>query len=254
MEKTRINKLLSEWGVCSRREADAMIEAGRLQVNGRPAEMGQTVSDADVIVLDGKRLRKKSAQPVILAFNKPAGLICTSSRRDGGENIIDFIGYPGHIFPIGRLDKDSSGLILLTDQGELVNRVNRSRYGHEKEYLVSCRKKIGKAFLQAMEAGVEISVPDRIPGGKAGKDEKRTYHKEKTLPCRTRPVSEYSFRIVLTQGLNRQIRRMCKALGNEVTELKRIRIMNIELGQLPSGKWRHVTGEERAELLRQLTK
>lgn len=251
MEKTRINKYLSELGICSRREADGLIEAGRLLVNGRPAEKGQLISAGDELLLDGKRLRQKAAPPVIMAFHKPVGLVCTSSEKDGAANIIDYIDHPGHIFSIGRLDKDSSGLILLTNQGELVNRINRSANGHEKEYLVTCRKKISRDFLKALEAGVEIAVPDRVKPGKNG-PEKRTYHQEMTLPCRTKAVNEYSFRIILTQGLNRQIRRMCSALGNEVKELKRIRVMHIELGDLAPGKWRYVTGEEKAELLRQL--
>ena len=236
MDKIRINKYLSEQGICSRREADRLIACGRVMINGLSAGPGDRVSEADRISVDGKEIEKRSADSYeLIAFNKPKGVVCTSSDRDRAVNIIEYINYGKRIFPIGRLDKDSEGLILLTDMGDLVNRVNRSSYGHEKEYIVSCERRLSEGFLKKMSEGVEIKVPGRQEG---------EYRFVVTDPCKVRKLSEDTFDIVLTQGLNRQIRRMCAALGNRVTELKRVRVMNIELGGLKTGEYRRITGKE----------
>ena len=256
MEEIRLNKFLSEMGVCSRREADRFVESGRVLVNGKPAELGQKIRETDEITLDGKPVAaEQKDKPVLIAFNKPRGIVCTTSAKDRATNIIEYINYPVRIFPIGRLDKDSEGIILLTNQGDLVNKINRQRYGHEKEYVVRCKKKLTKTFLTKMSQGVEILIPVIDA---SDKDKKRARGREyvtvTTRPCQVTQLDDHSFDIILTQGLNRQIRRMCDALGNYVDRLKRIRVMNIELSDLPEGQWRDVTEEELAELNRLIEK
>ncbi len=225
-EEVRINKYLSQLGYCSRREADKLIDQGRILVNGKAPEMGTKVSPADEITVDGKSVSKKELKEpnVYLAFNKPVGIVCTTDTRVEKDNIIDFINYPKRIFPIGRLDKPSEGLIFLTNDGDIVNKILRARNNHEKEYIVSVNKPIDSDFIQKMSSGVPIL--DTV-----------------TRECEVEKIGKHTFRIVLTQGLNRQIRRMCEYLGYEVTALKRIRIMNIEL-DMPVGKWRDLTENE----------
>ncbi len=256
MEEIRLNKFLSEMGVCSRREADRFVESGRVQVNGKPAELGQKIRETDEITLDGKPVAaEQKDKPVLIAFNKPRGIVCTTSAKDRATNIIEYINYPVRIFPIGRLDKDSEGIILLTNQGDLVNKINRQRYGHEKEYVVRCKKKLTKTFLTKMSQGVEIMIPVIDASDKDKKKARgREYVTVTTRPCQVTQLDDHSFDIILTQGLNRQIRRMCDALGNYVDRLKRIRVMNIELSDLPEGQWRDVTEEELAELNRLIEK
>lgn len=256
MEEIRLNKFLSEMGVCSRREADRFVERGRVLVNGKPAELGQKIRETDEITLDGKPVAaEQKDKPVLIAFNKPRGIVCTTSAKDRATNIIEYINYPVRIFPIGRLDKDSEGIILLTNQGDLVNKINRQRYGHEKEYVVRCKKKLTKTFLTKMSQGVEILIPVIDASDKDKKKARgREYVTVTTRPCQVTQLDDHSFDIILTQGLNRQIRRMCDALGNYVDRLKRIRVMNIELSDLPEGQWRDVTEEELAELNRLIEK
>lgn len=256
MEEIRLNKFLSEMGVCSRREADRFVESGRVLVNGKPAELGQKIRETDEITLDGKPVAaEQKDKPVLIAFNKPRGIVCTTSAKDRATNIIEYINYPVRIFPIGRLDKDSEGIILLTNQGDLVNKINRQRYGHEKEYVVRCKKKLTKTFLTKMSQGVEILIPVIDASDKDKKKARgREYVTVTTRPCQVTQLDDHSFDIILTQGLNRQIRRMCDALGNYVDRLKRIRVMNIELSDLPEGQWRDVTVEELAELNRLIEK
>ncbi len=224
MEETRINKYLSEIGYCSRREADKLIEKGRITINGKVPEMGTKVSLSDEIRVDGKIVQNSSEGSVYLAFNKPIGIVCTTDTRVEKDNIIDFIGYPSRIFPIGRLDKMSEGLILLTNDGDIVNKILRARNKHEKEYIVTVNKPLTKDFITRMSSGVPIL--DTV-----------------TRKCQVEQIDRYRFRIVLTQGLNRQIRRMCEYLDYRVAKLKRIRIMNIEL-DIPVGKWRELTEKE----------
>ena len=233
VEKIRINKYLSDAGVCSRREADRLLESGRIKINGQTAVMGMKVSNDDEIKIDGKSITKEEQQ-ILIAFHKPVGVVCTTSKKDK-DNIVDYINYGKRIYPIGRLDKDSEGLILLTNQGELVNKILRGSNYHEKEYIVEVNKKITKAFIQGMREGVPIL--DTI-----------------TRPCVVKPMDDYTFRIILTQGLNRQIRRMCEYFGYRVEKLKRVRIMNITLGNLKKGTYRKVTKEELTELNRLLEK
>lgn len=227
-EKTRINKYLSETGYCSRRAADKLLEEGRITVNGSLPEMGMKVSDEDQILVDGISIRKKEDDHVYIAFNKPVGIVCTTDTKREKNNIIDYIGHSKRIFPIGRLDKPSEGLILLTSDGDIVNKILRSRNNHGKEYIVRVDKPITPKFLEKMRNGVPIL--DTV-----------------TKRCEVEKLDTMSFRIVLTQGLNRQIRRMCEALGYEVKKLKRIRIMNIHL-DLPTGKWRDLSEAELSEL------
>ncbi|MGN7763726.1 pseudouridine synthase [Paenibacillus sp. 22594] len=224
----RINKYISGTGIYPRRETDRLIAAGRITINGRPCEKGAEVEPGDIVAVDGEPLDAVDREPVYLALNKPVGITCTSSREVEG-NIIDFVGYPSRIFAIGRLDKQSEGLILLTNDGAIVNQMMRSEYGHEKEYTVTVDKPVTDEFLQRMAAGVEILGT-------------------RTKPCETSRISETEFRIVLTQGLNLQIRRMCKELGYRVLRLERIRIMNISLSGLERGQWRHLEQDELAEL------
>ena len=225
----RINKFLSESGVCSRREADRYIEAGRVKINGITATLGSQVSDTDSVMLDNKLLEVVD-EKVYIAFNKPLGVECTAST-DVKDNIIDYIGYPKRIFPVGRLDKNSEGLILLTNDGELSNGILKARHFHEKAYSVQVDQRITDAFIHSMSSGVEIL--DTV-----------------TRPCEVRATGPTGFEIVLTQGLNRQIRRMCEALGYQVVKLKRFRVLNIELGDLQKGKWRHLTESELSTLMK----
>jgi 23S rRNA pseudouridine2604 synthase len=223
-EEKRLNKYLSEVGYCSRREADKLIAAGRVTVNGLNPEMGVKVTEADEIKVDGKEIKERKQDFVYLAFNKPVGIVCTTDTRVEKNNIIDFINYPKRIFPIGRLDKPSEGLILLTDDGDIVNKILRASNNHEKEYIVSVNKPISQTFIKHMSNGVPIL--DTV-----------------TKKCDVQKIDPHTFRIVLTQGLNRQIRRMCEYLDYEVTQLKRVRIMNIKL-DTPVGKYRELTKEE----------
>ena len=250
MEETRINKYLSEKGICSRREADRLLKDGKILVNGKIAEPGVKVNNGCNIEILGQNIRDKAKpDPVVLVFNKPRGLVCTEGKKDRAPNIIDYIGYESHIFPVGRLDKDSEGLILLTNIGELVNRINKKQYGHEKEYLVRCRRKLTDEMICKLASGMRIEVPVQR---KAGNTVKNVFEYRDTLPCKVRRVDDYTFDIILTQGFNRQIRRMCGALGNSVTELKRIRIMNIELGNLKTGAYRKADKDELLSLFDQL--
>ncbi|CAA7387526.1 23S rRNA pseudouridine(2604) synthase RluF [Chryseobacterium fistulae] len=223
-EKTRINKYLSEVGYCSRRAADKLLEEGRITINGKIPELGTKVSDEDKVEVDGKPIREPQESHVYIAFNKPVGIVCTTDTKREKNNIVDYINHPKRIFPIGRLDKPSEGLILLTSDGDIVNKILRAKNNHEKEYLVRVDKPINPRFLEKMRNGVPIL--DTI-----------------TRKCEVEKIDDMTFRIVLTQGLNRQIRRMCEYLGYEVKKLKRIRIMNIKL-DLPIGKWRDLTTEE----------
>jgi 23S rRNA pseudouridine2604 synthase len=224
----RINKYLSEVGYCSRREADKLIEAGRVTINGVIPEMGSKISQNDVVEVDGKPVVDSKEAFVYLAFNKPVGIVCTTDTNVEKDNIIDFINYPKRIFPIGRLDKPSEGLILLTDDGDIVNKILRASNNHEKEYLVKVDKPISQTFVERMSGGIPIL--DRV-----------------TKKCQVEKLSTYEFRIILTQGLNRQIRRMCEYLNYEVETLKRVRIMNIKL-DIPVGEYRELSMEELKEL------
>lgn len=253
-EGIRINKYLSDHGVCSRREADRLIEAGRVTIDGHTADTGERVLSGQEVAVD-RKVVAPSRRKVILAYNKPVGVICTSEVRRGVRNLdqairgaavqtgerdkkhsgnrrktIDQIG---RVFPVGRLDKDSEGLLLLTNNGEIVNRINRACFGHEKEYIVKTAEEVTQEFLDGMAGGVLLE-------------------EGRTLPCRTEMIGKYTFRIILTQGWNRQIRRMCEAFGYHVRALRRIRVMNISLGSLKSGELRELTQEEEQELYRQI--
>ena len=229
---TRINKYLSELGFCSRREADKLIDAGRITINGAVPEMGTKVTTADEIRVDGKLVVQEKDKPVYLIFNKPVGIVCTTDTRVEKDNIIDFINYPTRIFPVGRLDKASEGLIFLTNDGDIVNKILRARNNHDKEYIVEVDKPVTESFVKRMSDGLPIL--DTI-----------------TRKCEVEQLGKNRFKIVLTQGLNRQIRRMCEYLGYEVTRLKRVRIMNIHL-DVAVGKYRQFTPAELAELNRLL--
>lgn len=233
MEEIRINKYLSEAGVCSRREADRLLEAGGITVDGVRAVTGQKVTGRECICVNGKVVEPETEE-ILLAFHKPKGIVCTTSKKDR-NNIVDYINYGKRIYPVGRLDKESEGLILLTNQGELSDKLLRGSNGHEKEYLVTVNKRITKEFLQGMAGGVPIL--DRV-----------------TKPCKVTPLDDYTFKIILTQGWNRQIRRMCEYFDYRVRKLIRIRIMNIELGGLKEGTYRKLTKEEKRVLLEKLEK
>ena len=225
----RINKYLSEVGYCSRRVADRLIEEGKVTINGEITEIGTKVEEGDQVKVKGESIEKLSKQKKIyLAFNKPVGIVCTTDSRVEPNNIIDFIKYPKRIFPIGRLDKPSEGLIFLTNDGDIVNKILRTRNNHEKEYIVSVNRPINRDFIYRMSNGVEIL--DTI-----------------TKNCLVEILGPKKFKIILTQGLNRQIRRMCESLGYKVSSLKRVRIMNIKL-DIPTGKYREFTEEELLEL------
>lgn len=230
----RLNKYLSEVGYCSRREADKLIAQGRVTLNGIKPELGTKVQEHDSVEVDGKSVSQKQDKPVYLIFNKPVGIVCTTDTRVEKDNIIDYINYPKRIFPIGRLDKPSEGLIFLTDDGDIVNKILRARNGHEKEYIVRVNKPISSSFIKQMSSGIPIL-------------------ETKTKPCKVTKIGDYEFNIILTQGLNRQIRRMCEYMNYRVTKLKRVRIMNIKL-DLPIGKWREFTEKEFQELNRLLAR
>ena len=223
----RLNKFLSEAGVCSRREADRLISSGDITVNGAPTVVGMQVSAGDEICYQGQLVIRED-KAVLLLFNKPRGIVCTAQKREK-NNVIDYINYPLRIYPVGRLDKDSQGLLLMTNQGDLVNKIMRAGNFHEKEYLVKVDKKITKEFLTQMRSGVPIL-------------------ETVTRCCKVKRIDDYTFNIILTQGLNRQIRRMCEYLGYEVKQLKRIRVMNFELGELVVGKYREASAKEMAAL------
>ncbi len=227
---TRINKYLSEVGYCSRRAADKLLDQGRITINGKVPEMGTKVAVGDIVKVDGELITEPKKQSVYLAFNKPIGIVCTTDTRVEKDNIIDFINYPKRIFPIGRLDKPSEGLIFLTNDGDIVNKILRARNHHEKEYIVTVDKPITSTFITKMSNGIPIL-------------------NTVTRKCVVEEISKYQFKIILTQGLNRQIRRMCEYLGYDVKKLKRTRIMNIKL-DVPIGKWRDITSDELNEIKR----
>lgn len=236
-EAIRLNKYLSDAGMCSRREADRLIEAGKVYIDGKKALMGQKVLPGQNVSINGENV-EKNADLILIAFHKPIGVECTTSKKNP-DNIIDYIKYPSRIFPIGRLDKNSSGLILLTNAGEISDKILRASNYHEKEYQVTVDKAITRDFLAKMKAGVEIELDD-------GK------RKVMTRPCFVEATGKCSFRIILTQGLNRQIRRMCQTLGFNVISLKRVRIMNINLGNLSEGHYRNITESEVRKLMKDL--
>lgn len=227
---TRINKYLSEVGYCSRRAADKLINQGRVTINGRIPEMGTKIVDGDEVRVDGELISTPNEEPVYIAFHKPVGIVCTTDTRVEKDNIIDYINYPKRIFPIGRLDKPSEGLIFLTNDGDIVNKILRARNNHEKEYEVTVDRPITPSFIQQMSNGVPIL--DTV-----------------TRKCIVEKQSRFTFKIILTQGLNRQIRRMCEALDYNVVRLKRNRIMNVSL-DIPVGKWRDITQQEMKEINR----
>jgi len=228
----RINKYISETGYCSRRETNRLIAAGRITINGKVCEKGADVEPEDIVLIDGKEIPYNDREPVYLALNKPIGIVCTAAEQVEG-NIIQYVNYPSRIFAIGRLDKASEGLIFLTNDGDIVNKMMRSEHNHDKEYVVTVDKPVTDEFVRAMSQGVEIL--DVV-----------------TKPCEVHKHSENVFRIILTQGLNLQIRRMCKTLGYRVLNLERIRIMNVTLDGLERGQWRHLEKQELENLLSML--
>ncbi|MCI5821835.1 MAG: pseudouridine synthase [Lachnospiraceae bacterium] len=228
-EGIRLNKFLSEAGVCSRREADRQIENGQVRINGKIATMGQRVFPTDVVEYKEKEIFTKP-KPVLLLFNKPKGIVCTAEKREK-NNIVDYIHYPTRLYPVGRLDKDSRGLILMTNQGDLVNKIMRGRYGHEKEYIVRVEKPVTSDFIEEMKKGVYLSEL-----------------KVTTRPCQVEKLSKFTFRIILTQGLNRQIRRMCQEFGYHVRDLQRVRIMNLLVDGIKEGEYREIQPEEYEKL------
>ena len=236
MEETvRLNKFLSEKGICSRREADRLVDEGKVMVNGVCAVMGQKVSSADEIVVDGKKVSTKQVKPVLIAVNKPAGIVCTTARFEGEKNIVDMVKYPTRIYPIGRLDKESEGLILMTNLGDLANEISKASNSHEKEYVVTVNNQVTESFLDKMRRGMHLEELNAD-----------------TMPCVCTKTGNREFHIILKQGLNRQIRRMCAACGYRVETLKRIRIMNIHLGNIPQGNFRNVTDAELDKLIKDL--
>ena len=230
-DSTSLNKFISQTGICSRREADKWIEAGRVTINGKVAVKGNRVFENDEVHLDGKSIVNKN-ELVYIALNKPPGITCTTDLKDK-DNIIDFLQYPKRIFPIGRLDKPSTGLILLTNDGDIVNKILRAENNHEKEYIVKVDRPITDVFLNRMRNGIPILGT-------------------KTKKCVVEKINKFVFKIILKQGLNRQIRRMCEFLNFNVVSLKRVRIMNLHLGNLEQGEWRELTEEEMRSLNRQL--
>ena len=227
----RINKFLSEAGVCSRREADRQVEAGNVLIDGRVAATGDRVCPGQKVYYNGKEVTKEE-EMILIAFNKPVGIVCTAEKREK-NNVIDYINYPKRIYPIGRLDKDSKGLLLLTNNGDIVNKMMRSGNMHEKEYIVTVNRPVSDSFIRGLAGGVplvELGVTTR--------------------KCHVKKLSPRTFKIILTQGYNRQIRRMCEYFGYRVVELQRVRIMNIELGDLKEGGYRNVTEEEYKKLQR----
>ncbi|MDD6038045.1 MAG: 23S rRNA pseudouridine(2604) synthase RluF [bacterium] len=230
-QAVRINKFLSQAGICSRREADRALEAGQIQINGHVAVLGDKVYPGDTVRYRGNTVTREQER-ILIAFHKPRGVICSTSSKQG-IGIVDYINYPKRIYPVGRLDKDSTGLIFLTNDGELVNKIMRAGNYHEKEYVVTVDKEVTDSFVKKMSSGVPIL--DTV-----------------TRPCKVVRIEKKKFRIVLTQGLNRQIRRMCEYLGYRVTGLHRVRIMNVELGSLPEGKYRDLTRKEWHDLEKML--
>ncbi|WP_420399916.1 23S rRNA pseudouridine(2604) synthase RluF [Flagellimonas sp.] len=228
MKETRINKYLSEVGYCSRRAADKLIDQGRVTINGKVPEMGTKIKPTDEVRVDGELISEPKDKPVYLAFHKPVGIVCTTDTRVEKDNIIDFINYPKRIFPIGRLDKPSEGLIFMTNDGDIVNKILRARNNHEKEYIVTVNKPITSDFIRRMRNGIPILGT-------------------MTRKCEVEKLGSHQFKIILTQGLNRQIRRMCEHLDYRVKKLKRVRIMNVSL-DVPVGKWRHLTEQELREI------
>ncbi len=235
LDGVRINKFLSEAGVCSRREADRMLEKGRICIDGRVAKQGERVRNGQHVTVDGREV-KKEEEEIYLAFYKPKGIVCTTAHEENGEkikNVVEYIGYKKRIYPIGRLDQASEGLLLMTNQGDVMEKILRSRYEHEKEYFVKVDHKVTDEFLKNMGKGVPIF--DTV-----------------TKPCKVWKEDDYSFHIILTQGLNRQIRRMCEYFGYRVVHLRRDRVMNITLAGLKKGRYRELTLKEIAELKKQL--
>lgn len=230
----RINKYISESGYCSRREADRLIENGKVRVNGSVAQTGTRVLPGQQVTVNGKPLVKEQ-EKILLVVNKPRGVVCTTDTRWGDKTVDELLNYPKRVFPIGRLDKESEGLLLMTNQGDILNKILKAGNAHEKEYIVTVDRKITEEFLKKMSEGVYLEELD-----------------VRTRPCKVQLVGEKKFRIILTQGLNRQIRRMCEAFHYNVTRLVRVRIMNIELGDLQPGSYRSVTRKELAELKRRL--
>jgi len=235
MQGVRINKFLSEAGICSRREADRMVAQGRICIDGAAALAGSRVLPHQKVTADGRPVSKEEEE-IYIAFNKPEGVVCTTARKENGSgimNVVDYIGYKKRIYPVGRLDQSSEGLILLTNQGDVMEKILHSRYGHEKEYFVKTAEKITDSFIKSMGNGVPVL--DTV-----------------TKPCKVWREDDYSFHIILTQGLNRQIRRMCGYSGYRVVYLRRDRIMNITLGDLKKGRYRHLTSEEVTEMKKEL--
>ena len=230
----RLNKYLAEAGICSRREADRLILAGRVTVDGLPGEKGMKVFPGQEVLVDGQAAEKEK-ECILLAVNKPRGVVCTTDKKWGDRTLEEMVHYPKRVFSIGRLDKESEGLILMTNQGDMVNKIIRAGNAHEKEYLVTVDRPVTPEFIRKMEKGVYLPELDVT-----------------TRPCRVELAGEKRFRIVLTQGLNRQIRRMCQAFDYRVTRLVRVRIMNVELGNLPQGQYRHLSRRETAQMLREL--
>ncbi len=231
--EVRLNKYLSEAGVCSRREADRLIEAGRVTINGKQPQMGEKVHPGDLVCVDGKPC-KQEEEMILLAVNKPVGVVCTTDKRWGDQTVEELLNYPKRVFSIGRLDKDSEGLLLMTNNGDILNKIMRAGNFHEKEYEVTIDQPVTEEFVRKMSKG-NIPILD-----------------QKTRPCKVEKMGKYQFRIILTQGLNRQIRRMCEFCGCKVVKLKRVRIMNVELGNLKTGTWRKLTDKEIKELDQQL--
>ena len=226
-EPIRINKYLADCGVCSRRQADEMVAQGRVTVDGETAVTGTKVTPTQEVRVDGKSI-KDDGKTIVLLLNKPVGIVCTTAE-DEKDNVVKFVNYKRRVYPVGRLDKDSRGLLILTNRGDLVNGIMRSRYDHEKEYIVTVHRPVTQKFLDGMSAGVPILGT-------------------RTKPCVTEKLSKYRFRIVITEGLNRQIRRMCQACGYQVQTLKRVRVMNILLGDLKPGEYREIGGAELKQL------
>ena len=236
MEETvRLNKFLSEKGICSRREADRLVDEGKVMVNGVCAVMGQKVSSADEIVVDGKKVSTKQVKPVLIAVIKKAVIVCTTDRFVGEKIFVDIVNYPSRIYPIGRLDKESEGLILMTNLGDLANEISKASNSHEKEYVVTVNNQVTESFLDKMRRGMHLEELNAD-----------------TMPCVCTKTGNREFHIILKQGLNRQIRRMCAACGYRVETLKRIRIMNIHLGNIPQGNFRNVTDAEFDKLIKTL--
>ena len=226
----RINKFLSEAGVCSRREADRQVELGNITIDGKVAETGARVLPGQTVLFQGKKVSKEE-EMILIAFHKPVGIVCTAEKREK-NNVIDYINYPKRIYPVGRLDKDSEGLLLLTNNGDIVNKMMRSGNMHEKEYIVTVNRPVTESFIHGLANGVPLAELNTM-----------------TRKCHVKQIGKEQFKIILTQGLNRQIRRMCEYFGYRVEKLVRTRIMNIELGDLPVGTYRNVTTEEYRQLL-----